>query len=104
VSWFSQQAVEKGLKALLSEHQGGVAPPRTHDLEFLGDELSVPTAVRTDLAILNPVFRAVRYPDLSTQTTPAETISHATAQRHFDAAERVMAWLAVQLILPSTRP
>src|SRR5687768_8491915 len=53
VSWFSQQAVEKGLKALFSERRVGAVPPRTHDLEFLGDELSVPSHVRTDLAILN---------------------------------------------------
>jgi HEPN domain-containing protein len=61
VSWFVQQAVEKGLKALYIEHRGVLAP-RTHNLVFLGNEVAAPADVAADLAGLNPIFDATRYP------------------------------------------
>ncbi|HUG16641.1 MAG TPA: HEPN domain-containing protein [Thermomicrobiales bacterium] len=51
-SWFCQQAVEKSLKAVYIERLGNL-PPRTHDLEFLGNKLSVPGEVQSDLTIKN---------------------------------------------------
>jgi len=62
VSWFVQQAVEKGLKALYIE-QRGVLAPRTHDLRHLGREVLAPSTVETDLAALDPAFDLTRYPD-----------------------------------------
>ncbi|MGH2411350.1 MAG: HEPN domain-containing protein [Chloroflexota bacterium] len=58
----TSQAVEKGLKALYIEQQGRLAP-RTHDLEYLGQEIHAAATLAADLMILNPAFDLVRYPD-----------------------------------------
>ena len=79
-------------------------PPRIHDLELLGDDLSVPVRIKAELAVLNPVFHEVRYPDLTNRTTPADIFTETLAQRHFDTAERVMKWLSKQLVPSSTQP
>ncbi len=55
VSWFAQQAVEKGLKALYIERRGVLAP-RTHDLRFLATEVMVPAWLLADITLINPAF------------------------------------------------
>jgi HEPN domain-containing protein len=101
--WFVQQAVEKGLKALIIE-QRGTLPERTHDIERLGTTLSVPTNIQNQLATINPVFNRVRYPDLGTLIAPVDSISDVDASEQLEAAEEVMAWLAPQLDPTSTQP
>src|SRR5581483_5300377 len=91
-SWFAQQAVEKGLKALFIEQQGALAP-RSHDVEHLGRLVQAPDAVAADLAVVNPAFDAVRYPDPSGITAPVDAITSAVAAQHLAAAERILAWI-----------
>jgi HEPN domain-containing protein len=89
-SWFAQQAVEKGLKALYIERQGSLAP-RTHDLEFLGRQLQAPQSVAADLALLNPAFGLVRYPEPLTGLAPVDAVTPLLAADHVAAAERIIA-------------
>lgn len=87
-SWFVQQAVEKGLKALYIERRGVLAP-RTHDLQFLATEVSTPAEVVQDVAFLNPTFDATRYPDPRQGTAPVDAVTEDRATRHLEAARRV---------------
>jgi HEPN domain-containing protein len=95
-SWFVQQAVEKGLKALYVERRGVLAP-RTHDLRYLGREIVVPAAVETDLVTLNPTFDLTRYPDPSHGTVPVDEVTEDDATRDLEAGRRVFGWLERQL-------
>lgn len=92
VSWFAQQAAEKGLKALYIERKAAL-PPRTHHLEYLGTELSVPETVQSDLALLNPAFELVRYPNPATGQPPVDGITAELAGPHVEAAGRVLEWV-----------
>ncbi len=102
-SWFSQQAVEKGLKAIYIE-QRGVLAPRTHDLEYLGLQVNVPQHTAADLALLNPTFDLVRYPEPVGGQAPVDMVTLELATEHIAAAERVMTWLNLQLNQESTQP
>lgn len=95
-SWFAQQAVEKGLKALFMEQQGQL-PRRTHDLDYLARQVRAPAAIATDVALVNPAFDIVRYPDPSGNSAPVDTVTAALATQHLDAAERILIWLGAQL-------
>ncbi|HAX24546.1 MAG TPA: hypothetical protein DCX80_05860 [Chloroflexi bacterium] len=87
-SWFAQQAVEKGLKALYLERTVTL-PPRTHDLEYLGRQVQAPPYITDDLVHLNPAFGMARYPDSVGQHAPIDAISPSLAHEHLTAAERV---------------
>lgn len=89
-SWFAQQAVEKALKALYME-RNGVLAPRTHDLNFLARQLGVPSAEARDVALINPMFDQVRYPDPVSLAAPVDSISPALATQHVTSAERILA-------------
>ena len=102
-SWFAQQAVEKGLKALYIDQQGMLAP-RTHDLEYLGAQTGAPMLITADLQLLNPAFDLVRYRDPIGGRAPVDAVTPALAADHLAAAERVLTWLEAQLSPPSTRP
>jgi HEPN domain-containing protein len=88
--------VEKGLKALYIEQQGAL-PPRSHDVEHLGRLVQAPAAIASDLAIVNPAFDAIRYPDPSGFTAPVDIITSAVAAQHLAATERILAWIEPQL-------
>ena len=96
VSWFVQQAVEKGLKAVFLEKRRAV-PPRTHDLEALGVQVGATEHIQADLVFLNPTFDLARYPDDTTGEIPVDAVTPELAARHLAAAERVMIWLEAQL-------
>ena len=98
VSWFIQQAIEKGLKALYIEQRRGV-PPRTHNLNFLGTEVGVPPTVMIDLNALNPTFDMSRYPDPATGQIPEELVTQPLAEAHLAAGERTLQWIAAQLLI-----
>jgi HEPN domain-containing protein len=95
-SWFSQQATEKALKALYIERRGTLSP-RTHDLVFLGGELSVPVAIESDLAHLDTIFDEVRYPDSLGGRAPVDEITDAEAALDLAAAERALEWVRFEL-------
>jgi HEPN domain-containing protein len=94
-SWYSQQTVEKALKAVMFE-RGNLTPPKVHNLEFLGNSLGVPATVQQDLRLLAPVFGLTRYPSVS-GVPPVHLISAQETTDHLDAAQRITAWTATQL-------
>jgi len=95
-SWFSQQAVDKGLKALYIEMRA-TFPPRTHNLNSLAVEVNAPTDVAIDVAVVNPAFDMARYPASNTGPAPVDAVTLVHATSHLDAAERVMQWIDEQL-------
>lgn len=95
-SWFAQQAVELGPKALYIE-QHGVLAPRTHNLVFLGGQVGASPAVAADLTALNPTFDLVRCPAPQSAVPPVRLIDQATADQDIEAAERVLTWIGTQL-------
>lgn len=96
VSWFAQQAVEKGMKALYLERRG-VPPSRIHDLQPLAADMSVPAALTLDIAIVNPAFNRTRYPNPSHGLAPVDLIPEERAPRHLEAARRIFQWLSGEL-------
>jgi len=56
-----QQAVEKGLKALLIEQTASF--PRIHDLTRLARLVEAPKDIVTRCSRINPAYTASRYPD-----------------------------------------
>lgn len=95
VSWFAQQAAEKGLKALYAEQGKGI-PPRTHVLKFLGAEVGAPPTVEADLIALLPAFDMARYPNAA-GVAPVDAV---TAGDHLAATRRILAWIAHNLPSP----
>jgi HEPN domain-containing protein len=77
--------------------QRGQLAPRTHDLEYLGDEVGAPAAIEADLTLLNPAFDLVRYPDPVSGRAPVDEVAPETAANHVAAAERVVTWTNAQL-------
>jgi HEPN domain-containing protein len=94
-SWLSQQAAEKGVKALWVDRLGEAAP-RTHDLRRLGGQLGVPQDVRRDLDNVTQAFDLSGYPD-TLRGAPVDTVTSSDATDHLDAAQRILAWVAKEL-------
>jgi HEPN domain-containing protein len=95
-SWFAQQAVEKGLKALFVDRRDTL-PPRTLDLNYLGREIAAPSIIAADLQSLNPAFQRTRYPDFESGAAPVDDATEYDATRDIEAAPRVFEWLAQEL-------
>ncbi len=95
--------MEKALKALFLEQQGSL-PPRTHDLEYLGRHVQVPSQVAVELALLNPAFDLVRYPDSIGGAAPVDVVTAVLATEHLSIAERVLAWIDPHFNPTSTQP
>jgi HEPN domain-containing protein len=102
-AWFVQQAVEKGLKALYLERHAAL-PPKIHNLEELGSQVSAPVDVETDLSLLNPIFWLARYPDSRQGTAPIDQVSEARAKGYIEAGRRTLQWLDQQLSFPPNQP
>jgi HEPN domain-containing protein len=84
VTWLSQQAAGKALKAVWIERHNE-PPPRTHDLPLLGSRLGVPGAVADDLEALMPAFDRARYPD-DVGEPPVDAITEELAREHLGLA------------------
>lgn len=93
--FFSQQATEKILKALFIHTQGSL-PPKNHDLVSLARALQAPEAIMEEVRELNPEYFTTRYPDAAVGI-PADMYSAQSAQKHLDAARRVMRWARSRL-------
>jgi len=93
VAFFSQQAVEKALKALylvvaLTE------PPRTHSVTELYRGLvragfRLPSELEEKLYILNKYYTVTRYPDAA-NGLPSESVDKEEAVRALEIAKRVL--------------
>jgi HEPN domain-containing protein len=84
------------MRALFVERTRAI-PPRTHDLEYLGTELSVPDKVARALPAINPASDITRYPDQENLVAPVEFIDVEIASIVVTAAIEVMVWLEDQL-------
>lgn len=93
--FFAQQAAEKALKALWIEHQRE-APPRTHDLVALARQLEAPEGVVEAAAELAPEYLLTRYPSPEV-ALPVDLYTQSSAQRHWEAAQQVRAWVLERL-------
>jgi HEPN domain-containing protein len=96
VSWFVQQAVEKGLKAIYVE-QRGVLAPRTHDLKYLASAVSLPASFAPDIGSVDLAFEASRYPDSALAIAPVDALTEEQATGHLVSARRIFQWLAREL-------
>lgn len=82
-----QQAVEKALKALYIKRLLK-APPRTHDVSSLAEEVGVP-GLAPVLLDLTRWYMAGRYPD-SPEAREAETPTRQDAEKALEAAARFL--------------
>jgi len=86
-TFFSQQAAEKALKAILVSH--GINPPRTHSIEYLLDMvrgLGVNVSGLEEAEILTDYAVESRYPDFGEEPSEEE------AERALTIAEMVVSF------------
>lgn len=94
VCFHAQQAVEKGLKAILLEK--GIRPKRIHDLLELSKDvesvcLNLPASLE-ELAFLNEVYRFRYPPDIG--LLPGGQPDKADAERALGIAKRILNWVS----------
>ena len=85
----SQQAAEKGLKALYIHRKRSAIV--THNMITLAQSLRAPAEVVEAARELNADYVAARYPDAA-NGVPAELYSRGIAERHFRSARKVLQW------------
>jgi len=86
-TFWSQQAAEKALKALLLAIKGWF--PKTHSLRRLLEELGLDLGEVDELAELTAYYYISRYPD-ALEGVPDESISRSTAERAVKLASEVV--------------
>ena len=89
-SFFSQQSVEKSLKALILKKEKRII--KTHDLLFLAEKVDLPVELKLNCRELTVIYTYVRYPD----TTKLNDIE-IKAQRYTNTAREVLIWVQKQL-------
>ena len=88
---FSQQAIEKALKALwMIEKKGDY--PLIHDLHRLGKQLDVPDKFFEVLKELTSAYGESRYPD-STDIIPAKKFSRTDALKYIASTKELLKWI-----------
>jgi HEPN domain-containing protein len=90
-AFWSQQAVEKALKAAFI-HKKKQSPGTTHSLTFLGRELSIPKEYWTPLRDLTKEYYMSRYPDAS-EDVPFKTYTKEDAERYVEICRRLLQWV-----------
>jgi HEPN domain-containing protein len=96
VAFHCQQAVEKVFKALIV-HQTAERPPYIHNLRELLSLLSdfaPPTSIVEAVLLLNPHYRATRYPGVADDLDYYEA---GSAKRLLEQMELVSKWVLDQL-------
>jgi HEPN domain-containing protein len=86
---YSQQAVEKSLKALWIFKKKELV--KTHGLLSLAKKLNIPEKFIPKLACLEPIFRESRYPD-TTENIPAEEYEEQDCVEFLNTAEEILIW------------
>jgi len=94
-SFFSQQAVEKVLKALILL-RSKEKKIEGHSLIFLGKTAGVPDLFFSGLKKLSPQYFISRYPDVS-EDVPYELYDETVAKEFLSTAEEVVKWTEKQL-------
>lgn len=86
----AQQAVEKGIKALLIHKENNLI--KTHDLVFLGQKVQLPEEFLAVCKELTTIYLYVRYPD----TAEVKDIKDK-ASRYIRTAKEILRWVETQL-------
>lgn len=96
VLFMCQQAIEKALKALLTERTGQL-PRRTHDLLDLAREAGIEVGPELGelLGELTLHYTHVRYPDAGVELPEAEDMEKA--HRFFEQTKEFVAWVKTRL-------
>lgn len=89
----SQQAVEKGLKAIILQENNEI--PKTHNLFTLAKKIKTPPHILDLCSKLNPIFHESRYPDATPQI-PAKHFTKDKAEHFLNIAKEVTAWIQKQ--------
>lgn len=89
--FFSQQTVEKSLKALDIEKSGSFV--KSHDLVFLGKRVNVPNDILDKCRKIKPVYTESRYPDFL-EGSPYTKEKTETIVNDF---EEVLGWVKQKL-------
>ncbi|MBS1263949.1 MAG: hypothetical protein MAG715_01144 [Methanonatronarchaeales archaeon] len=89
-SFLYQQAVEKGLKAVLLEKEAGL--PRVHDCFVLAKKAEAPHGVVQKADVLTPYYFRTRYPDTADVEIAEEDIEDIR-----EAVKEVFRWIEKQL-------
>jgi HEPN domain-containing protein len=93
--FMSQQAVEKGLKAIvLTKFRNKFIPE--HSLIKLGKKVNIPKRYHVALKKLSPQYFLARYPDAS-EDVPFELYDKEVALEFLNMAKEVFAWINKQL-------
>ncbi|MBU4436939.1 MAG: HEPN domain-containing protein [Candidatus Altiarchaeota archaeon] len=89
-SFFSQQAVEKALKALYVKKFNELV--RVHDMVFLARELELPRDLIDAAKRLNPVYVESGYPDVSGSLS-AYSYAGEDASEDLSDVNKIIKWL-----------
>ncbi len=90
-AFLSQQAVEKGLKALLIETTGNF--PRIHDVVELSRRVKAPSKIIELCAVINPAYTSTRYPDVASEFDKGEV------EDIVKSAKEILEWTKKELKL-----
>ena len=85
-AFFSQQAVEKALKALYIKEKGELV--RVHETAFLAKKLNLPEELAGYCEDLDPLYVESRYPDVGERD-----VSEEEARGLLKKAEEVLEWV-----------
>ena len=89
-SFLCQQAVEKGMKALILQKESKII--KTHDLLFLAERIHLPEDLRGTCKELTLMYVYTRYPD----TAEVKDIKNK-AQKYLTFTEVILKWIKKQL-------
>jgi len=93
-SFYSQQAVEKALKALYIRKFKKLL--KVHDIVFLAEKLKLPDNLIEACDKLNPVYVESRYPDVS-GILPIYSYKKEDAIEDLKIAKKVLKWIKEKL-------
>lgn len=85
-----QQAVEKGLKALMLKEKSELI--KTRNILKIAKLLDLPKELLIKISNLEPVYQETRYPDVSSKI-PAEEFEKKDADEFLSIAKEVMEWI-----------
>lgn len=92
--FYSQQAVEKALKAVCLLKLKEI--PKGHSIIYLALQTGVPKEMLSGIRDLNPEYLITRYPDMASGI-PAEMYDEEIACKHKKTAEKVLEWAEKQI-------
>ncbi len=91
---FSQQAVEKALKAYLLRL--GKRIPRIHDLTLICEYVLAPARIKKIAEVLTPTYLVSRYPEVA-QTIPARFYTQEQGKEFLQLAKEALQWIKEKL-------